>query len=87
VRVDENMGMHIHQTRRDEPSFGADRSPRFVARQGWRDRDDLAAGNGDIHHAAKAGGGIQHVAAVSSRSYFIASSVPFDQHRSPQSAS
>ena len=63
MRIDENMGMHIHQSRRDKSAFDADRSPRLVDRQGWCNRDDLAAGDADIHHAAESGGRVEHVAA------------------------
>ncbi len=62
VRVDEDVGVDVDQARRHQPALGADRAPRLRGRQRRRHRDDLAAGDADIHDAAQPGRRIEHLA-------------------------
>jgi hypothetical protein len=72
VRVDENMSVDVDQPRSDEAAFGGDGAERFAGRERWRDGRDLAAGDADVHDAAKPGRRIQNVAAGQNKVVFHA---------------
>jgi hypothetical protein len=63
MRVDEHVGVDVDQPRRHQPAFGVDRAARLRGRQRRPHRDNLAAGDADIHDAPQPRGGIDHLTA------------------------
>jgi hypothetical protein len=68
--IDEDMGVDVDQARRHQPALGADRAARLRCRQRWRHRNDLSAGNADIHQAVQPGGGVENFAAAEQKIVF-----------------
>ena len=83
MRVDKDMSVDVDEPRRHQPALGADRTARLSSRQRRRYRDNLAAGDADIHHPAQPRGGIQHLAAGQQKIVFHRR--PFPPIRSPSS--
>jgi hypothetical protein len=64
------MSMDIDEAGDHQSILGADRLARICLGQGRGELDDLAAGNRDIHRAAQAAAGVDHIPATDQQIVF-----------------